>query len=228
VGAYKRFPSPDRPIPAPRDKATGLGSTDSEQVPAERGRMVEQPHAFTGIRSRSRFAPEDKPPSIGHGQAVAVIPLETLPEPNLDSQFSSQVPQARTELPARAERGASLGQETPFLQRIAALIFVRRSDPGGASSPGPALGGRGGGITRASDLIRWSDFGVVPGRIGRRYTLRREFMQGAQTFLGIRGYQARRSNASTAPVSMLPPRVSRLTERSLPGSFGKQTEVVNG
>jgi hypothetical protein len=230
---YRRFAPPPRAIPAPRDKATGLGSTDSEQVPQGPGGPIEEPHRFTGIRSRSRFAPEPKPPAVGHGGATSgIYPLTTLPEPNLDSQFDSQaglvqVPIAY-QMPQRAERMASLGQNVPFLERIMALVYVRSRRPGGEDAPGPAMGGPGGGIDRASDLIRWSDFGVVPGKINRRYTLRREFLQDAQAFLGLRRYEAKRGKTSTSPVRMLPPRVSRLTDRRLPGSFGQTTEVLEG
>ncbi len=229
---YRRFGAPERYVPVPRDKASGLGSTDSEQVPQQAGTPVEEPAEFTGIRSRSRFMPEPVPPVIGHGGATAggVRPAATLPEPNLDTQFESQAalvqPPRRAQMPARAERMASLGQNTPLLERIRALVFVRSRQLGGEKPPGPAIGGVGGGITRASDLPRWSDFGVVRGKVNRRYTMRREFMQNAQTFLGLRGAQSKRASASTSPVRMLPPRVSRLTDRRLPGSFGQTTEVV--
>jgi hypothetical protein len=229
---YRRFGAPVRAIPAPRDKVTGLGSTDSEQVPAdEPGGPVEEPHAFTGIRSRSRFIAEPKPPAIGHGGPTSGLhPLPTLPEPNLESQFDSQAPLIQVpvpyQLPQRAERMASLGQSTPFLERIMALVFVRSRREGGENPPGPAMGGPGGGIERAADLIRWSDFGVVPGKVNRRYTLRKEFLQDAQAFLGLRRYEAKRGATSTSPVRMLPPRISRLTDRRLPGSFGQTTEVL--
>ncbi len=231
---YRRFGSPERYVPQPRDKASGLGSTDSEQVPQQTGTPAEEPAEFTGIRSRSRFLAEPVPPVVGHGGATAggVRPMPTLPEPNLDTQFGVQPdlvqPPRRAQMPARAERGASLGQTTLLLERIRALVFVRSRRPGGEKPPGPAIGGPGGGITRASDLIRWSDFGVVPGKINRRYTMRREFMQGAQLFLGLRGTQAKRGATSTSPVRMLPPRVSRLTDRRLPGSFGQTTQVLEG
>ncbi len=231
---YKRFPAPARPIPVSRAKAPGVGSTDSEEVPQEEYRYpLEQPHAFTGIRSRSRFAPEPTPHPVGHGGATSGVRAQVdMPEPNLGTQFNAQAPQVRApasaEGSARLEYAASLGQRTPFLEAIRALVFVRSRQPGGEKPPGSVLGGAGGGITRASDLIRWSDFGVIPGKVNRRFTLRREFFQDAQTFLGARIYQARRSSSSTAPVSMLPPRVSRLTDRRLPGSFGQTTEVLEG
>jgi hypothetical protein len=234
VAYYKRFPAPARPIPAPRDKAPGLGSTDSEEVPQETYRYpLEEPHHFTGIKSRSRFAPEPMPSPVGHGGPTSgVRPQADMPEPNLETQFDSQAPQVRApaqvEGSARQEYAASLGQRTPFLEAIRALVFVRSRRPGGETPPGPATGGVGGGINRASDLIRWSDFGVIAGKINRRFTLRREFAQDAQTFLGARLYQARKGAASTSPVSMLPPRVSRLTDRRLPGSFGQTTEVLEG
>ncbi len=228
---YRRFAAPPRAIPAPRDKAPGLGATDSEQVPQGTGRPLEEPAEFTGIRSRSRFAPEPKPPPVGHGGATAgVTPLATLPEPNLATQFPPWVPLANTELPARAERMASLGQSVPFLEAIRALVYVRSRRPGGALPPAPAVAG-GGPLPaqeRAADLIRWSDFGVVPGKINRRFTLRREFLQGAQTFLGLRGTEAKRAATSSSPVRMLPPRVSRLTDRRLPASFGATTETLEG
>ncbi len=229
---YRRFGAPDRYVPAPRDKAPGLGSTDSEEVPQEAAPDQVAVAEFTGIDSRSRFVGEPKPPPIGHGGPTAgVTPLPTLPEPNLGTQFDAQAPLVIAppigQMPARAERAASLGQKTPLLERIGALLFVRSRLPGGEDVPGPAIGGPGGGITRASDLIRWSDFGAVLGKINRRYTMRREFMQGAQVFLGLRGTEAKHASASTSPVRMLPPRVSRLTDRRLPGSFGQTTEVLN-
>lgn len=230
---YKRFPAPARPIPAPRDKAPGLGTTDSEEIPQEDFRYpLEQPHAFTGVRSRSRFAPEPFPDPFGHGGATSgVTPLPTLPEPNLESQFDATreiVDPAGLSEGARGERTTALGENMPFLTRILALVFVRTRRPGGEKPPGPATVGVGGGITRASDLIRWSDFGVILGKINRNYTLRREFSQDAQTFLGARIYQERKAAESTSPVRMLPPRVSRLTDRRLPGSFGQTTEVLEG
>lgn len=231
--AYQRFPAPARPIPAPRDKAPGLGSTDSEEVPQEEFRYpLEQPAHFTGIESRSRFAPEPFPSPVGHGGPTSgVRPQADMPEPNLQTQFErtdAQVDPSRLAEGAQSRRVGSLGGKGIFLTAIRALVFVRSRRPGGESPPGPVLGGAGGGINRASDLIRWSDFGSIAGKINRRFTLRREFFQDAQTFLGARIYQARQSAASTSPVSMLPPRVSRLTDRRLPGSFGQTTEVLEG
>jgi hypothetical protein len=233
VANYKRFPAPARPIPVSRAKAPGVGSTDSEEVPQEEYRYpLEQPHAFTGIVSRSRFAPEPTPHPVGHGGPTSGVRAQAdMPEPNLGTQFERTKEMVDPSILAEGDRSlrvTSLGQRTPFLEAIRALVFVRSRRPGGEKAPGPVLGGVGGGITRASDLIRWSDFGSVPGMVNRRFTLRREFFQDAQTFLGARIYQARRSRASTAPVSMLPPRVSRLTDRRLPGSFGQTTEVLEG
>lgn len=229
---YRRFGAPDRYVPAPRDKAPGLGSTASEEVPQAPGQPHNAPAEFTGIDSRSRFVGEPFPSPVGHGGPTSgITPQATLPEPNLNTQFdppARQVqPVRRWQAPARLEFMASLGQLLPFLERIGAIIFVRSRRPGGEPVPGPAMGGPGGGVNRASDLIRWSDFGVVPGRINRRYTLRREFEQDAQTFLGLRGTEAKRAATSTSPVRMLPPRISRLTSRRLPGSFGQTTEVLN-
>lgn len=229
-----RFAPPDRPIPAPRDKAPGLGSTASEEVPQDPGQPAIAPAEFTGIVSRSRFVGEPKPPVVGHGGATsgAVIPLHDLPEPNLDTQFG---PSHILVDPARlANDTADDGRESTLgiyfghlLERLGLLAYVRDRDPGGEKPPGPAMGGVGGGINRASDLIRWSDFGSIAGKINRRYTLRREFMQGAQNFLGLHEVQPRGASTSTSPVRMLPPRVSRLTDRRLPGSFGQTTEVLN-
>lgn len=227
---YRRFSPPDRYVPAPRDKAPGLGSTGSEEVPQDSGLPAETPAEFTGIRSRSRFIGEPKPPPVGHGGITAsVVPLADLPEPNLGTQFDPQpiiVDPSKLGEGDKSLRVGSLGQTTPLLERIRALVFVRSRLPGGEDVPGPAIGGPGGGISRASDLIRWSDFGAVLGKVNRRYTLRREFMQGAQSFLGLRGTEAKRAATSTSPVRMLPPRVSRLTDRQLPGSFGQTTEVL--
>lgn len=227
-----RFASPDRYVPAPRDKAPGLGSTASEEVPQGPGQPVQEPADFTGIRSRSRFVGEPHPPVVGHGGATsgAIIPLQDLPEPNLDTQFgpSHILVDPASVVDESARREGTLGVYFGrLLIRLGRLMYVRDRDPGGEKPPGPAMGGPGGGINRASDLIRWSDFGTVPGKVNRRYTLRPEFMQGAQTFLGLHGVQRPGAKGSTSPVRMLPPRVSRLTDRRLPGSFGQTTEVLN-
>jgi hypothetical protein len=228
---YRRFGAPDRYVPAPRDKVSGLGSTDNEEIPQADAYPLEQPHAFTGIKSRSRFMPEDKPPPVGHGGATSgITPLPTLPDPNLESQFEPNVPMVDRFYPGghvgRTQGfGVGVGR---FLEAIHGLLYVRRRSEGGESAPAAIQGGVGGGTTYASDPIRWSDFGKVPGKINRRYTLRREFMQDAQTFLGLRHYAEKRAASSTSPVRMLPPRTYRLTTRTLPGSFGQTTEVLEG
>jgi hypothetical protein len=217
---YRRFGSPERAIPVPRPLAPGLGTSESEQVPQEVTPQQIGRARFTGIVSRSRFMPWYKPAPIGHGTGTPQ-PVDDLPDPNLESQFDfapRPFPPSLGEGPYRAEFGASLGQAEPHLEEIGAVRHIRRDTP-----PGPVQG-----TNRASDLIRWSDFGEVTGRVWRRYTLRREFMQDAQTFAGLRFTVAKGASSSTSPAQMLPPRVSRLTERELPGSFGDTTEVIRG
>ena len=82
--------------------------------------------------------------------------------------------------------------------------------------------------TRPADMIRWGDPPYPQAFREPRYTLRPEFMQDAQTFSGLHTLMRKKGNASSSPVRMRAPRSSRLTFRDTPGSYGQQTEVLNG
>jgi hypothetical protein len=236
--AYARFEAPDRPLYAPRFRAGPVGGESDEldafpgaAVPFDEAVLPGQQHAnedFYGIRSRSRFYSPLYNPPVGHGAATSGVqagPIFTDPARGR-SQFDDRFvePHRRglsassmTEFPMRTEYASSLGQEDVTLAREGVLRFAR-------PDYGPAPVG-------AQPIIgppSWYAAGPIPPslRASRRGTLRREFMQWAQTFLGRHAIAERRGMGSTSPVRMRPAHTNRLTRRDLPASFGSTTEVL--
>lgn len=236
--AYRRFESPDRPINAARFRSPAFGAESGDEVPgsavADAPEVLPgQTHAdaeFYGIRSRSRFGSPLRFPEFGHGTAQTVEPAPSRRDPAIGrSQFDDRFvePHVRgfsassmTEFPVRTEYASSLGQQDVALAREGVLRFAR-PDYGVAPAVGtqPIIG-----------PPSWYAAGPAPPsmRLARAGTRRREFMQWAQSFPGLRDVLARRSFASTSPVRMAGPLTNRLTRRSLPASFGSRTEVLNG
>lgn len=239
--SYRRFDAPDRPLFAPRFKAPGLGDDSGDEVPAEQtGRpqvLPGQYHAngkFTGIYSRSRFyAPLHNPP-LGHGELTSPAPGPTFRDPGRGRSQFDQLPTtgARTqrtwrpspgqrvgplfEFPARTEYDASLEGPTRELVLGGAMDYERNYGVT-ATAAQPILG-----------PPSWYAAGPISPSVRRVvFTLRREFMQYAQTFLGRHGSQEKKTNVSTSPVRMSGARSNRLTIRDLPASFGATTEVIS-
>jgi len=238
LSAYRRFEAPDRPINATRFRSVGLeiegrqgNVVPGSAAPYDDRVLPGQQHAneeFYGIRGRSRFNALLRWTPYGHGgPSSGVVPGPSLPDPNSgDSQFEEFDAQpyhdglsasAHSELPGRAEYMPSLGQEDPGLAREGVLRFARPDYGVTATAAEPILG-----------PPSWYAAGPIPVslRASRRGTLRREFMQWAQSFLGDHGLQEHRATGSTSPVRMAAARTNRLTERRLPASFGATTEVL--
>jgi len=238
VSAYRRFEAPDRPINATRFRSVGLEieGRDGSVVPGSAAPYDErvlpgQSHAneeFYGIKGRSRFNALLRWTPYGHGgPSSGVTPGPSLPDPNAgESQFDEFDAQpyrhglsasAHSELPGRAEYMPSLGQEDVGLAREGVLRFARPDYGETATAAEPILG-----------PPSWYAAGPIPRslRVTRRGTIRREFMQWAQSFLGARDFQPHAANMSTSPVRMAAARTNRLTERRLPASFGATTEVL--
>ena len=223
-----RFSPPPAQVYVNRYRHGGLGASVNETVPAEDVTSVRKLEetipagGFTAILSRSRFFRMLTPRPVGHGDAQAPSDNPSQgPDPadgrsqfdNMNDNFPGPISDDHA---ANADRGAQ-GLEAASVQMMARgrLKYVRRRD-----------------IVPLSGLVpvgppRWSDAGPAPrSRMNRRYTLRPEFEQNAQTFSGIRFTVKRGAHVSTSPVRMLPPRTNRLTERDLPRSFGQTTQTL--
>lgn len=221
-----RWQAPARAQRVPRPKATGVGSSRSEVIAAEEAdngvRYLEETTprgGFTGILSRSRFRPPAPPLEAGHGEREGRIRPTYGDERDpaaAHTQFAPDDEEVDSEgmLGRRRDRG-NLGADDVFLARRGILRYVRRR------VPEPVAG------TRIADPIRWGEPPIPRARFNLRYTLRREFEQYAQTFLGMHTRVEKRSSSSTSPVRMGPPRSNRLTYRDSVGSFGETTEVLN-
>jgi hypothetical protein len=235
---YARFESPDRPINATRFRSVGLKPNDEpfdtvpgSAVPDDDRILPGQQHAneeFYGIRSRSRFFALLTPPPVGHGgPSSGVTPGRTWKDPGAGrSQFDDRfVEPFRDDLSASSvtnttgllDNTPSLGQEDVGLARKGVLRFARPDYGAAPVNAQPIVG-----------PPSWYAAGPIPVslRMSRRGTLRREFMQWAQTFLGRHSVQVHTAPGSTSPVRMAAARTNRLTERRLPASFGATTEVL--
>jgi hypothetical protein len=236
MGRYARFEAPDRPINAARFRSVGLevegrtGETvPGSATPDDPKVLPGQTHAnedFYGIRSRSRFHSPLYNPPVGHGGPTSgVTPGPRLPDPGAGrSQFDErEVEPFRRGLSASSlrevspELNPSLGQEDVKLAREGVLRFAR-----------PDYGVSNVGAQPIIGPPSWYAAGPIPPslRVARRGTLRREFMQWAQTFFGRHAVQTHKAPGSTSPVRMAAARTNRLTERRLPASFGSTTEVL--
>lgn len=222
-----RFSSPRPPQQYDRDRAPGLGGRSNDLDDVSRGgpagplRAIDLETAtreggFTGIVSRSRFGAVLPWPSIGHGgQTTGFEPVDDGPDPAAGETQFERTPSIVDRF-LRTVRRAGLGTDDIPLAREGKLLYVRDRVP-------VAIVG-----TRLTDPIRVSDSGPLPvAKLNRRFTLRREFQQDAQTFDGLHQGFDHRAPGSRSPVRMLPARQSRLTVRTLPASFGQTTEVLN-
>lgn len=237
IGSHVRFDVPDRPIYASRFRTQGLGEDSGDKVPARgydvgRSTIPGQQHAdanFTGIRSRSRFFALLTPRPIGHGSAQNVESGRVFNDPAGGRSQFDQRPvaqpgspaglQPHTEFPVRTEYDPSLGQDDVALARRGIIDYERNRGPADVGAQvilGPPS---------------WYAAGPIPRSIRRViYTLRREFMQDAQDFPGIRLVEPHdapgSATARATMVRMAGPYTNRLTDRRLPASFGATTEVI--
>lgn len=239
---YRRFGSHADYLPAPRARTGGLGSTDNEQIPQtdqEHIRALQEtlPEWNSAPRSRSRFAfvptyPDghgyassgDSRPNPSRGRDPAAGKTSFTPYDNPGSTFG-RFPDSRSEIEYRNLYDVSLGQTGPWRVRNGIVAFFRHRhvSPEGRLPDGPGI------QSRPTEQIRWSDAGPAPvSTITPRFTLRREFSQDAQRFSGLRNVIGRGAHLSTSPQRMAAPRTNRLTERTLPTSFGATTALVGG
>lgn len=213
-----------------RYRAAGLGGSSEVRPEEDYGALEETLplDGFTGYRSRSRFASFSPAPVLAHGGA----PMLTSPG----------IGPGRDPATGRTVFGRLIGlyDQTWWLlerRRTSALDpdSERLTKSGRGVIPGqPALVYHRRNIdadnagTKPADLIRWDDGGPRP-RAWRdpRYTLRREFMQGAQSFMGQHTQLRKLGAMSASPVTMAAPRTSRLSRRAPTGSFGQRTQVLN-
>lgn len=217
----RRFPAfPPSQQPG-RSRAPGLGGEAANLPTDDLGDLEETlpETGFTGILGWSRFQSFLPPPVLGHGGFImGGSGVRPPADPNdHDSQFEQQAPLY------------DAGGMTPF--------YTRTSDMP-ANNEGLTASGRLSYIrrkvdttnagTKPPDMIRWGDPPFPRAYRQLRFTLRREFMQNAQAFLGQHTRMIKQGRASTSPVRMRAPRTSRLTNRAPTGSFGQQTEVLNG
>lgn len=217
-GSRRRFAPPPEHIHHRRSRVGPIYADENDAITDE-AQPEQGGNGFSGIRSRSRFIPPPRPIQAGHGVSAQLTSRgENQPDPaagrtqfgNLDDPLSlSEAPDHRFD--------AQLGDDDYALSRAGILDYER--DP---LAPINTNGGR-----RASDLVRWSDAGPVPRPwYTKLFLLRKEFMQDAQSFTGEHTEIQAGAKGPTSPVRMRPPRSNRLTERSLPGSFGQLTEVL--
>ena len=214
-----RFAAPRNHVNSTRFKAVGLGGETTETIPyAGEPEDEEVDVGFTGVRSRSRFGPVQGQTITGHGErqggAIRSAPLGRDPAAGRTQFDKHATPLSMSERNTR-DTTSDLGADDRELTR-GFLSYIRRwvNVPTGG--------------TRAADLPRWSDAGPVPqARRQLTYTLRREFMQNAQSFLGQHTSFTKKAHYSTSPVRMRPPRSSRLTRRDQPASCGAETTVLN-
>lgn len=237
IPPHVRFDVPDRPIFASRFRTQGLGEDSGDKVPS-RGyqsgptKIPGQQHAdanFTAIRGRSRFFALLTPRPVGHGTAQDSPAGRSWHDPSGGrSQFDERPVaqpgspaglQPHTEFPVRTEFDPSLGQDDVGLARRGVLDYERNRGPADVGAQvilGPPS---------------WYAAGPIPHSIRRVvYTLRREFMQYAQSFPGIRLVEPHdapgSATARATMVRMAGPYTNRLTDRRLPASFGATTEVI--
>jgi hypothetical protein len=211
-GAFKPSQQP------PRSRAPGLGG-EAGNLPAEDLGDLEATtpiQGFTGILGRSRFASFLPPPVLGHnGFVYGGSGAKPEPDPNTgDSQFDAQAALYDANGVTPYSRTSDMPASNEALTASGLLRYVRRTVD--TTNPG----------TRAPDMVRWGDPPFPRAFRQLRYTLRREFLQGAQNFLGQHTMMLKKGAASTSPVRMGPPRTNRLTSRAATGSYGQQTEVL--
>lgn len=204
---------------AGRSRAVGLGGEASNMPEEDLGNLEETlpSQGFAGILGRSRFASFLPPPIIGHGGYVfgksGQIPEN---DPNEgDTQFGTNASLIDTPGVLDRSRTSDMPASNEGLTRAGLLRYVRRT----VDTTNPGL--------RPPDMIRWGDAPFPRAMRQLRFTLRREFNQGAQNFLGQHTLMRKQGAASTSPVQMRAPRSSRLTNRAATGSYGQQTEVLN-
>lgn len=221
-----RFAAPPPSQRVPRFRAPGLGgvgqpiATDTEDPATHELEETTPSEGFSGYHSRSRFGAPVGQITFGHGAAQ-----ERGDTPQGDPQgYDPGTGRSRfnwpwsvkehTELPERAERMATLG--TAGVGDPAVRFFRRRIN----TTVGPFQ-------LQDPNAMGWG-LAPFPRAIRQpRFTLRREFRQGAQSFSGLHTLVVKYGKASTSPARMGSVRTSRLTRRSDPGSFGQQAQVLN-
>lgn len=223
-GVGDRFGAPPRfDSRAPRFKAPGLGGSSSlvREIPAEESASLYELESttpedgFSGILSRSRFVAVTKQAVIGHGGPTAGQGPQALPQdPGAGrSQFTKYAVDPQTFVPN--VRTSALDRWSEWVEAAGFLKYFRRTVD--TTVPGFEL--------QDPNAMGW---GKDPPRAwrSRRYTLRPEFQQGAQNFLGLHTKITKGARMSTSPVRMGPARSSRLTDRAAPGSYGQKTKVL--
>jgi hypothetical protein len=221
-----RFGAPTAPRHTVRPKATGVGSTRSEVISDDETmdiRFIEETtpvNGFTGILSRSRFRPPPPALRAGHGGVEGRVQPTYGDDYDPASGFT-QFPREPEDVDpeddledVRRDRG-NLGADDVALAQEGVLQYVRRR----VRVPIDGY--------RPPDPIRWGDPPFPRAKRQLRFTMRREFEQEAQNFLGLHTIVEKHSSASTSPVRMGPPNSSRLTYRDRPSSYGATTEVLN-
>lgn len=228
-GSRQRFGAPQAPQNPVRAKAPGLGtdpgvgdSLPQDDVLSIRSLEEQTPDTgFSGIVSRSRFVPPAEAVNIGHGAAENPVPATT-GQPADPASGKSRFrmfpfPGSLGEAVSRAlgRWAGYLGDDDHRLVDNGSLKYVRQRVVENVAG------------TRPADMIRWGEPPVPVARRNLTYTLRREFMQGVQSFDGRHTVFERGAHVSSSPVRMHAPVTSRLSFRGLPGSFGQTTEVLN-
>jgi hypothetical protein len=211
-----------------RSRKGGLGGApeplaDDESDELHRLESTTPRDGFTGIESQTRFTSPAGQLVIGHGGAQSLARTQGGAPPDQDpgdgrSQFDFpfRFRAAQSELPDRAEYMASLDNiSIGLVARRVIRYFRHRID-----STVPAF------QTQDPNAMGWGRAPFPRAIRQPRFTLRPEFMQGAQSFTGEHTLVVKYGKSSTSPVRMIPPRTNRLTRRAAPGSFGQRATVL--
>ena len=223
VGSRQRFGAPRRDQHPVRYKAVGVGAEAFDVIPQDDDRVSRHEEeqspdsGFTGVRSRSRFTSPIMPIEIGHGDPEGGFspqghePQDPATGRSLFRRFIGFSLSERS----HRQTTSGMGSDDEELVQDGALRYIRRF--GDATNAG----------SRPADMIRWGDAPVPRAMRSYRYTVRDEFEQGAQDFLGQHTVVPKHGNASTSPVRMRAPRLSRLSRRARSGSYGQTTTELN-
>jgi hypothetical protein len=223
-GVGPRFAAPPRHRDAPaRFRAPGLGGqsepvADAESPELNRLESTTPREGFTGIGSRPRFFAVPRMVSVGHGaRQQGDRPLGALPDPATDkSQFVKEPYATGVETFAPNVRTSNIDAESEPLVASGFLRYFRRRID--ATVPGDVL--------QDPNIMGWGKAPFPRALRQPRFTLRPEFEQGAQSFLGLHTVVVKGARMSTSPARMGAPRTNRLTSRAAPGSFGQTTRVM--
>jgi hypothetical protein len=212
-----------------RNRHGGLGGQPEPIASGDDAATYEIEHTtpsegFAGILSRTRFTAPVGQIVVGHGSRQAMARTQAGSAPGADpadqlSRFDGSAYHfraAQSELPGRAEFMTTLDTLSLRLVALRVLRYFRhRID---STVPGFQL--------QDPNAMGWGK-GPFPRAIREpRFTLRPEYMQGAQSFRGEHTLVVKGGKSSTSPVRMGPARTNRLTRRASPGSFGQRAEVM--